>query len=200
MPPLGVRAGLTALITCSEASVKRRGGPQDQQPIKYCSENMKLRPMLGYCWTNVEDGGPALTQHWVNDLCSQWTSNSWANSISWVGAAEKRYIYRQINSLGLCQFYKYLLGGGRSHSVAYFNCLIYIWLSLFIVFLLTHRNILQFYSLLYGGPQVTPTLMQGKNSNASLENSYWAQKTFTPNYDLVDFRRVRSCRQEHVQS
>ena len=26
-------------------------------------------PMLGYCWPNVGDGGPTLTQHWVNVLC-----------------------------------------------------------------------------------------------------------------------------------
>ena len=26
-------------------------------------------PMLGLCWAIVEDGGPTLTQYWVNVLC-----------------------------------------------------------------------------------------------------------------------------------
>ena len=28
-----------------------------------------LHPMLFQCWASVEDGGPALEQHWVNVLC-----------------------------------------------------------------------------------------------------------------------------------
>ena len=26
----------------------------------------KYDPMLGWCWANVVDGGPASNQHWVN--------------------------------------------------------------------------------------------------------------------------------------
>ena len=25
--------------------------------------------MLGNCWSSVEDGGPTITQHWVNASC-----------------------------------------------------------------------------------------------------------------------------------
>ena len=28
-----------------------------------------IDPMLFYCLADVEDGGPALKQHWVNVLC-----------------------------------------------------------------------------------------------------------------------------------
>ena len=30
-----------------------------------------IHPMLFQCWTNVEDGGPTLKQHWVNSPCFQ---------------------------------------------------------------------------------------------------------------------------------
>ena len=28
-----------------------------------------LRPMLGYCWVDVANGGPTFTRHWVSYSC-----------------------------------------------------------------------------------------------------------------------------------
>ena len=35
----------------------------------YIQQTRNVHPMLGYCWTSVEDGDPMFTQHWVNVSC-----------------------------------------------------------------------------------------------------------------------------------
>ena len=37
--------------------------------LGYSQETQDIDPMLSCCWANIVDGGPAIKQHWVNDLC-----------------------------------------------------------------------------------------------------------------------------------
>ena len=37
--------------------------------IAAAQQTRYIEPGLGYCWVDVADGGPTLTQHWVNVSC-----------------------------------------------------------------------------------------------------------------------------------
>ena len=68
--PLGQRGQwqVVALLNLHpEDFITRDSSSAFSQPASQPSQD--IYPMLFQCWASVEDGGPTLTQHWVNASC-----------------------------------------------------------------------------------------------------------------------------------
>ena len=97
---------------------RSRWGSWNAKPKGSTQQTRDIEPMLGQCWTDVVDGGPALTQHWFNVSCLLGISGYFTSrQILPFGCAE------QYHAAVSCVIYRYSKTALQSQkSVSAYKC------------------------------------------------------------------------------